>query len=99
MVSTQVYPVHIIQQSIFDMQDMKIKFHTTYSNDMVKINDRNLLLFGKYVKLISRRQGCCMSACALGSCVGLTTICLSFAIVNLRNRFPAVFNQVQMMCR
>jgi len=37
IVSTQVYPVHIIQQSMFDMQDMKIKFHTTHSNNIVKI--------------------------------------------------------------
>jgi len=32
MASTQVYQVHIIHLSMFDMQDMKIKFHTTYSN-------------------------------------------------------------------
>jgi len=35
--STQVYQVHLIQQSMFDMQDMKIKFYTTYSNNVVKI--------------------------------------------------------------
>jgi len=37
MFSTQIYPVHIIQQSVFEMQDMKMKFHTAYSNNMVKI--------------------------------------------------------------